>query len=260
MRLITMLVLALCLSPVAQAQKSLGRESFMVNVRPTLSAILSDFYQMVTLFPDFPRELIPVIQGLDELTPQKELLVSTCPRRIDAKCKTTLDTIRGRLGQLRSQSMSLLSAQRPSTSLYINSLAGLRLITEFDEELEEVKGLLDNTSFLISADIPQKRETYLILKELDELNTLLSLAVVEYIPFLYKEDFRNFFFNFVHPIQQQISKNSNHAYVNRNITALNFAVNLLNQTLTKKKKTPEGMGPFLAAIHNRWNSILRNYF
>ncbi len=260
MRIIIFLLLALCLSPQTFAQKSLNRESFMVNVRPTLSGILGDFYQMVTLFPEFPRELIPVIQGLDELTPQKELLVSTCPRRIDSKCKVTLDNMRGRLVRLRAQTIVLLNAQRPSASPYINSLAGLRLVTEFDQELEEVKGLLDNTSFLISAAIPQKRETYLILKELDELNTLLSLAVVEHIPFLYKEDFRHFFFNFVHPIQQQISKNSNHEYLNRNITALNFAVNLLNQTLTKKKKTPEGMGPFLAAIHNRWNSLLRYYF
>jgi hypothetical protein len=36
---------------------------------------------------------------------------------------------------------------------------------------------------------------------------------------------------------------------------------LLNQSLTKRnKKTPEGMGPYLATIHNRWNSILRYYF
>jgi hypothetical protein len=258
MRIILFLILIL--SPHAFAQKSLGRESFMVNVRPVLNGILGDFYQMVTLFPDFPHELIPVIQGLDELTPQKELLRSACPRRIDAKCKATIDDIRIRLARLRTQTMVLLNAHKLAAAPYVNSLAGLRIVTEFDGELEEVKGLLDNSSFLIAAQIPQKRETYFILKELDELNTLLSLAVVEHIPFPYKEDFRHFFFNFVHPIQQQISKNNNHEYVNKNITALNFAVNLLNQTLTKKKKTPEGMGPFLATIHNRWNSLLRYYF
>jgi hypothetical protein len=147
-----------------------------------------------------------------------------------------------------------------SQTLHLNSLSGLRIVSDFDLEMEEVKGYLDNASFLLSAGIPQKRETYFIIKELDELNTLLSLAVVEYIPFFYKEDFRHFFFNFIHPIQQQISKNNNHEFVNRNITSLNFTINLLNQTLTKKKKTPEGMGPYLATLHNRWNSILRFYF
>jgi hypothetical protein len=99
-----------------------------------------------------------------------------------------------------------------------------------------------------------------MIKELDELTTIVSLAVMEYIPLNYKEDFRHFFFNFIHPIQQQISKKNNYEFLNRNIYSLNFSINLLNQTLTKKKKTPEGMAPFLAVIHNRWNSIIRNYY
>jgi hypothetical protein len=244
----------------AHAQKSIGRETFMANVRPVLNGILGDFYQMVALFPDFPKDIVPVIQELDELSSDKESLKLSCPRTITVKCKAPINSLRLRLQKIRSMTLVLLHQQRLSSSLHINSLAGLRQVTEFDSELEEVKGFLDNSSFLIAAAIPQKRDTYFLLKELDELNTLLSLAVVEYVPFMYKEDFRHFFFNFVHPIQQQISKHNNFELLNRNINSLNFSINLLNMTLTKKKKTPEGMAPFLSAIHNRWNSILRYYF
>jgi hypothetical protein len=256
------LIFILCFLPtVSFAQKTLGRESFMVSVRPILNGILGDFYQMVVLFPDFPRELIPLIQELDSLTIDKETLRETCPRIIDVKCKDTLNSLREKLIRVRNLSMNLLVHQKMSQALAINSLAGQRFVTEFDTELEEIKGYLDNSAFMLSAKVPQKRETYFILKELDELNTILSLSLVEYIPFAYRDDFRNFYTNFVQPIQQQISKNKNYEFFNRNVNALNFSINLLNQNLTKRnKKTPEGMAPFLSVIHNRWNSILRYYF
>lgn len=253
------LICLLLLSPVAHAQKSLGRDTFLVKVRPVLNGILNDFYQMITHFPDFPNELIPLIQELDTLTVDKEILRETCPRRLDAKCKDTLNTLRNKLTNIKRLSLKVMGQQKVSSSLYLNSLSGQRIINQFDLELEEAKGYLDNVSFLLVAQIPQKRETYFILKELDELNTLLSLAVVEFIPFTYREDFRHFFFNFVHPVQLQISKNRNYEFLNRNLNSLNFSLNLLNMNLTKRKKTPEGMGSYLAVIHNRWNSILRFY-
>jgi hypothetical protein len=255
-----LLILTFFLSTSVFAQKQLGRETFMVNVRPSLNGILSDFYQMVAHFPDFPKEIVPVFEELEHLTEAKETLRSTCPRLINLKCKNQITSIRMNLQKLKSLSFLLVSNQKMSASLHINSLAAQRLVSEFDGELEEVKGILDNISLVLAAGLPQKKETYYIIKELDEMNTILSLSVVEYIPFMYKEDFRHFYFNFVHPLQQQISKANNYEFVNRNINSLNFAINLLNMTLTKKKKTPEGMGPYLATIHKRWNSILRYYY
>lgn len=244
----------------AQAQRSLNRESFMVNVRPVLNGILNDFYQMVALFPDFPKEIIPLVQELDTITTDKEQLKETCPRVVEKSCAKTIESIRTKLSSIRLLSLKLLSEQKMSSALYINSMAGQRVVTQFDSEVEEIKSYLDNASYLLTAGIKQKRETYYILKELDELNTLMSLALVEYIPYMYKDDFRHFYFNFVGPIQLQISKNKNYEFLNRNVNSLNFAINLLNMNLTKRKKTPEGMGPYLSVIHNRWNSLLRYYF
>jgi hypothetical protein len=254
------LLALLFFSQTSYAQRTLGRETFMVNVRPVLNGILGDFYQMVTLFPDFPKEIIPLIQELDTLTADKEFLRDTCPRVLDNNCKDTLNALRMKLQKVRALSMDLLTQQKMSTSLYLNSIAGYRLAIQFDTELETIKGKLDNASYLMQAQIPDKRETYSILKDLDELNTLASLAFVEYIPYVYKDDFRHFYFNFVQPIQMQISKNKNYEFLNRNVSSLNFAINLLNMTLTKRKKTPEGMSPYLSTMHNRWNSLLRYYF
>lgn len=260
MRLILILSFLL-VTPHAFAQRTLGRDTFMLKVRPVLNGILSDFYQMITLFPDFPKELVPLIQELDNITSDKESLRETCPRLITADCKDILNSIRTKLVKIRIHSLTLLKSQEVTSSLYLNSLSGWRFVSQFDSDLEEVKGLLDNTSFLITAQIPHKRPTYEILKELDELNTILSLAVVAYIPYDYREDFRHFYFNFVHPVQIQISKFKNYEFLNRNVNTLNFAINLLNMNLTKRnKKTPTGMAPYLAVIHNRWNSLLRYYF
>ena len=254
-------IFLLLTSSHAFAQKRLNADSFKVNVRPILNGILSDFYQMITLFPDFPKELIPVIKELDSITTEKEILVDNCPRVLNDKCLEQIDILRSKLRNLKELSFILLSRQPMASTLYLNSISGIKTVNNFDAQLELVKGQLDNASFLIKAKLKDKVETYSILKEVDELNPLLSLALVEFIPYTYRVDFRHFYFNFVHPIQQQISKNINYEFLNRNVNSLNFAINLLNMNLTKRnKKTPDGMGPYLATIHNRWNSILRYYF
>lgn len=232
----------------------------MVNVRPGLNSIVEDFYQMVTLFPEFPKTILPLVQELQLLSSEKDALKTACPRQINKACRETIGLLNSRLGKVRALSFRLLSEQKLSSAPFINSLSGLRIVSDFDIAVHSLKGDLENASFLIASGLPVKKETYDVIKAIDELSTLLSLSVVEYIPFTYKEDFRHFFFNFIHPVQLQISKNQNFEFINRNITSMNFAINLLNQTLTKKKKTPEGMGPYLSAIHNRWNSLLRFYY
>ena len=244
-----------------QAQKNLSPQAFQSNVRPILSGILSDFYQMITLFPDFPKELVSIIDEIDELHGEKELIREKCPRNLELTCLENITNLRNRLVGVQAKTLELISRQKMSTSLHMSPLAGIRTTNEFMIELEDIKGSLDNAALMLKASASIKKPTFQIIKKIDELSTFVSLTVVEYVPFTYKEDFRNFYFNFIHPVQQQISKNQNYEFMNRNINSLNFSLNLLNQNLTKRnKKTPEGMGPYLSVIHNRWNSILRYYF
>ena len=184
-----------------------------------------------------------------------------CPRNLEIACLENITNLRNRLVGVQAKTLALISRQKMSSSLHMNPLAGIRTTNEFMLELEDIKGSLDNAALILKAGASLKMPTYHVVKKIDELSTFVSLTVVEYIPFTYQEDFRNFYFNFIHPVQQQISKNQNYEFMNRNINTLNFALNLLNQNLTKRnKKTPEGMAPYLSVIHNRWNSILRFYF
>lgn len=255
------LLLLMLSSTNAFAQKQINRDAFMGRVRPVLNGILNDFYQMISLFPDFPKEIIPLVHELDTLGPEKEILKDLCPSLITKACRKEIQSLRDKLMKIKTLSTNVMAKQKMPSSLYMNTISGYRLIARFDAELEEAKGLLDNTAFLISAEIPQKRQTYTLIKELDELDTIISLAIVEYIPYQYKEDFRHFFFGFIHPVQIQIARNLNYEFIHRNIDSLNFSWNLLNMNLTKRnKKTPEGMAPYLSLIHIRWNSLLRIYF
>lgn len=251
----------LLLSTNAWSQRKLNADTFRINVRPVLNGILNDFYQMISLFPNFPKETVILIKELDSLTADKEVLKENCPRTLNSKCMLSIQSLRRTLSRLQTISWQLTSQHQMTETLYLNTLSGIRITADFNSALEEVKGELDNSAYLIAAKIPHKRETYSILKKLDVLNTDISLALVEFIPYTYREDFRHFYFNFVHPVQQQISKNKNYEFLNQNINSLNFALNLLNMNLTKRnKKTPDGMKPYLSVIHNRWNSLLRYYF
>lgn len=245
----------------AQAQKTLSSQAFQSNIRPVLSGILSDFYQMITLFPDFPKELVSIVDEIDDLHGEKELIREKCPRNLELACLSNITNLRNRLVGVQAKTLELISRQKMSSSLHMNPLAGIRTTNEFMIELEDIKGTLDNAALIIKAGAYLKMPTLEVVKKVDGLSTFVSLTVVEYIPFSYKEDFRNFYFNFIHPVQQQISRSQNYEFLNRNINSLNFSLNLLNQNLTKRnKKTPEGMAPYLSVIHQRWNSILRNYF
>jgi hypothetical protein len=245
----------------ANAKNSVSSQAFQVNVRPILNGIINDFYQMIVLFPDVPRGLVEIIDELDHMKEIQKGLLNDCPRLMEKKCLTGVDELRSRLKKLSTMHFHLLRSLDHSQSLHMTELSGKRVLGDFQECLESLKGKLDNVAFMVKADVPNKQETFPLIKQVDELDTYMSLALVEFIPYLYKEDFRHFFFSFVHPIQLQLGKPQNYEFLNRNVTNLNFAINLLNMNLTKRnKKTPEGMGPYLSTIHNRWNSILRYYF
>lgn len=254
-------VICLMLASRVEAQRNLSQEAFRSNVRPVLSGIINDFYQMISLFPDYPRELVPLVEEVNRIYENKENLKAHCPRVLNDSCFPDIRQIQERLNSLSTKAMKARATMRMSSSPFLGNLGGLRVLGEFEAKLEMEKGIFDNKSFFIKARISEKKETYPLLRDLDELSTLLSLAVVEFIPFTYKEDFRHFYFNFVHPIELNINKHQNYEFLNRNVNSLNFTLNLLNMNLTKRnKKTPEGMGPYLNTIHNRWNSLLRYYF
>ncbi len=256
-----LLLFCLTLAGPAYAQRSLTQEAFRSNVKPVLSGILNDFYQMITLFPDYPREIIGVMEELDRLVVNKENLKTHCPRVLEEKCLPDIRQLQERLNNLSERTTKAHVSLKMSSALHLGNLAGLRILQEFEAKLAFVKGMISNKSFFIKARIKEKKETYPLILDLDELSTLMSLAVVEFIPFNYKDDFRHFYFNFVHPIELNIEKNQNYEFLNRNVNSLNFTLNLLNMNLTKRnKKTPEGMAPYLNTIHNRWNSLLRYYF
>lgn len=256
-----LILLSFLITSQAWAQKKLSAQVFQSNVRPALSGILNDFYQMVSLFPDFPKELIVVIDAVDELQNEKALLQEKCPHLINPICLENLNAVKAKLSNIAAKTMSLASHQKMSGALHINTISGIRLSNDFFVALEEIKGRIDNIAFKLKAQVSTKDPTHQLIKQLDQLSTLLSLSVVEYVPYTYKDDFRHFYFNFVHPVQQHISKSQNFEFLNRNVNSLNFALNLLVQNLTKRnKKTPDGMAPYLNLVHNRWNSILRYYF
>jgi hypothetical protein len=256
------LILFLLLSTSnAFAQKSLNAQAFQANVRPVLSGIINDFYQMISLFPNYPAEIITIMEQFDTIENERESLMSTCPRVLNSKCQQPIDSLRKKLSLIESKTFELMAHQKPSDSLYMTSIIGLRIMSDFQTELYSFKGTLDNSSFLLRSNIKSQKPTFDVIKKLDELQVMVSLAVVEFVPFVYKSDFRNFYFNFVHPVELQMFKRTSYEFLNRNLNSLNFSINLLNQNLTKRnKKTPEGMAPFLSLIHNRWNSLLRYYF
>lgn len=255
-----LILLCFTVSPL-YAQRSLNAVTYQGNVKPILNGIISDFYQMVSLFPQFPKSLVPILDRLDNLHTEKEYLREKCPHYLDKKCFSNINNLQEQFSTINIYLIKLIKEMEMTDSLHLNSLAGLRGTSDVQARTEELKGMLDNSSLLIKAQISHKRLSYDVIKQIDEISTLISLTLIEYVPILYKEEFRQFYFNFIHPSQQHLGKRTGYEFMNQNIKELNFSLNLLNQNLTKRnKKTPEGMAPYLLIIHNKWNSLLRFYY
>lgn len=254
-------LVCLILSSPLYAQRSLNSLTYQANVRPILKGIISDFYQMVSLFPHFPDQLIPILERMDNLHTEKENLKEKCPRYLEKKCLGNINKLQEQLVSININLLKLIKELQITDSLHLNSLSGLKGTVNVQATTEELKGLLDNSSLFLKAQRSHKRLTHEIVKQIDEVSTQISLTLIDYVPFVYKEEFRQFYFNFVHPSQQHLGKKTGHEFLNQNIKNLNFSLNLLNQNLTKRsKKTPEGMAPYLLTIHNKWNSLLRYYY
>lgn len=259
MRLI--LLLGFIISFHAHAQREVSSGSFQANVRPALSGIVNDFYQMVVNFPHFPKEMGNLMGQLNDMAETKNNLISECPGRISKKCESSLKSIQKSLQNIDTKVHELLGRLQFNQTLYIDTMAGLRILNNVEAQLDVLKGQVDNSLLKIKAMVPIKDTSYPIVRKIDELTDLVSLATVEFIPHLYKEEFRHFCFNFIFPVQREMSKVKNFEYMNKNVAYLNFSLNLLNMNLTKRnKKTPEGMGSYLSTIHNRWNGIMRLYY
>ena len=255
------LILSLALSIHAHAQREVSSGTFQANVRPALSGIVSDFYQMIVNFPHFPKEMGSLMNQLNDMAEAKTNLLSECPGLISKKCEASLKSIQKSLQNIDTKVHELLGRLQFNQTLHIDTMAGLRILNSVEAQLDVLKGQVDNSLLKIKAGVPIRDTTYPIVRKLDELTDLTSLATVEFIPYLYKEDFRHFCFNFVFPVQREMSKVKSWVYMNKNVAYLNFSLNLLNMNLTKRnKKTPEGMGSYLSTIHNRWNGIMRMYY
>jgi hypothetical protein len=255
------LLLIFCfLFPTAWAQKTVSGDVFQIQIRPVLKSIVSDFYQMISLFPDFPGSIVSIVDEVSKIQNEKDVLTQKCPQRLGKECSAEINRMRLSLLNAQMLTLKLLSQYRPGSNLYITSQAGIRTLQTLGLKIESIKGELDNLSLILLAKAKHKKLTYDLIKSLDDLNTYASLSVIEFVPFQYQSDFRHFYFNFIHPIELQMNKKKNYEFLNRNINSLNFALNLLNQNLTKRnKKTPEGMSPYLSVMHNKWNSLLRYY-
>lgn len=244
----------------AQAQRELPPGVFKSVARPQLSGIINEFYQMIEQFPDFPKDMNHMINTSRQFEEDRQLLVQTCPRYINDFCLATLERMLKGVQELDLQTTKFYGALRSNNEPYISALTGLRFIDLYQNELMRLKSSLEFASFTYRAKKSQIKTDPIILLH-DRMKTYLSLSVPEFTPYIYKEDFKQFYMNFIRPLEHHLSTPTAHTFFYKNLKELNFNLNLLHQNLTKRsKKTPQGMSGSLNSLQMRWNLILRSYY
>jgi hypothetical protein len=239
---------------------TISPQTFQINIKPILSSIIQDYYQMLSLFKGYPPEIISIVKLFNNLEDEKKSLENICSQKNPNDCFTLLAKIKNQINEIETLSLGLLGNIELENSLYFNSIIGIRQVTELHLGLMELKYKLSQISFLQYTKIKNQKSPYRLMKMIDELQLKSSLCLIDFVPRQYKEEIKTFYFDFIFPLERQLKRDSNVIFFNQRLNALNFSLNLLNQNLTKRnKKTPEGWAPYLLTIHNKWNSIFRYY-
>ncbi|MEZ4430409.1 MAG: hypothetical protein R3A51_22250 [Nannocystaceae bacterium] len=245
------------------AQRSVSNQQFSIHIKPQLRGILTEFYHMLPRFPDYPEKLVEIQKKMQELSEIKSALV-TCPRKTKAtQCLGPLKLLQKNLNELDLLSFEAIQSFNARNETYLSNLMGQAFFQSYTKTLQLVDTNTEVWSMTIGARNLTKTEwdPYQTIKHLDEMQSYLSLSLVEFIPYIYQQDFRNFYFNLISPLEKNIDTNSASKFFQQNVEMLNFHLNLLNQNLTKRnKKTPENMSSSLFQIHSRWNSVLKYYY
>lgn len=249
-------ILLLASIPQAFALRQITPQAFSTRVTPSLNSIQSDYFHIVAQFPDFPKELPALINHFYHHQEIKNQLPLECPRKLNPQCIKEIYTLKNYIVELNSSLEAIVSKVGPGMSAYLNPLVGIKYLTNAAHLLWTLKTEMDFATFLIDAQLPSSLSSLEVIHRLDQIRTELILAMLQFIPPLYKDEFRTFYFEFIHPLRL----NKNHEFFQNNVTRLNFNLNLFVQSLTKRnKKTPEGANQYLQLMHMRWNGILRFY-
>lgn len=249
-------ILLLTSIPQAFALRQITPQAFSTRVTPSLNSIQSDYFYILNQFPDFPKELPLLINSFYLHQEIKNHLPLECPRKLNPQCVKEIHTLKNHIFELNTTLEGIVSKVRPGMDLYLNSLIGIKYLTNASNLLWTLKTEMDFASFLIDAQLPSTLSSLDVIHRLDQIKSELILAMLQFIPPLYQEEFKTFYFEFIHPLRL----NKHHEFFDANFARLNFNLNLFVQSLTKRnKKTPEGANQYLQLMHMRWNGILRFY-
>lgn len=249
-------ILLLCHYGQVLAQRQVTPQVFSAHIRPLLNSIHNDFFHVLNQFPDFPKELPPLIHQLYEQQELKNQIPLECPRQLTAQCKQEISSLKNQISTLTFSLQSMNSSLKARETIYLGSLIGVKHSMNAMNLLWSLKTELDLAIFLIDAEIPTQLGSLEIVQRLDEVRTELVLSMLEFIPELYQPDFKTFYFEFIHLLRL----NKTTEYLQLNLNRLDFNLNLFVQNLTKRnKKTPEGSNQYLQLMHMRWNGIQRYY-
>ena len=222
-------------------------------IRPQLSSIISDFYQILKLQDEFPQGVISTREHVRELMINVPTLHSSCSQESLVDCF-----------EKRNQIIDLIDQ---TTKLYQKHFIKSPIINltsnhKWFKLNQELLHLRESIYFFVLSDSQdsQEKENIIVAQKenLNSINSLSNILMTEFLDPMYKEDFAVAYLNFFRMLQEECLDKQRYEILVREQSELNFYWHLLNVKLTKKLRIDLGdRKKFLNAIQNRWNQVLK---
>src|SRR5690606_17413312 len=128
-------ILLLGITTHAFALRQLTPQAFSSRVTPALNSIQSDFFHILNQFPDFPRELPPLINSFYNHQEIKNHLPLECPRLLNSQCIKEVNTLKSYLFDFNTKLDSIITKLKPTPTNYLNPIVGIKHLPSSSSKL-----------------------------------------------------------------------------------------------------------------------------
>lgn len=229
---------------------------YRAYIRPQLTSIIQEYYQVIERFSPNSREQILILRNIKNIGERIDLVrLRTC-----APLETCLDDLRGihrQLQQLESQLLTELQGQYQLISM--DAFQKIQVIDRLILLLAEMTHSLETAFIFFDTKFLNPSRLFFILeKNMRRLLNNGEVYLLISLPNDISNEFSALYRFFIVPIERNILGPNDSEFILTNVESMNHSFHEFHMRLSKgpNQFTNQQLSDLLS-LHRRWNTVIR---
>lgn len=229
-------------------QIKLGDARYASSVRPVLSSISHDFYELLMFLRPEMSNLSTIAQYNIKIKIEMNHIAKVCPQAVQRNCQASLNNIEIYLHQQEIEFAKLLL--KPLCNIESSQFC-----------VSASHDLVESYLFNLKAQGKLRHKNFLELQlETDRLKTQTHILIGHLIPDKEHKEIALVWFDFFKNLEEYFLIRNNSKLFLEWVDRLNFSINEFNMVVEQKEKFYKpGFKPRVGQIHHKWNIMIREF-